>query len=106
MSDRAVALVDAPPASAAATAWEDLLFGPTASSEPFDPLAVLDDDTLTAFVLVEATPSGTMVMRHGDAAVAINGRKVSIDYTLTDRDLLHGRTILFRRGKKRWLSRP
>lgn len=79
MSDRAVAIVDAPPASAAATAWEALLFDPAAPSDPFDPLAALDDDTLTAFVLVEATPSGTLVVRHGDAAVTIHDRPWASD---------------------------
>lgn len=79
MSDRAVAVVDAPPASPAATAWEALLFDPTAASEPFDPFAVLEDDDLTAFVLVEATPTGTLVVRHGDAGVMIHDRPWTTD---------------------------
>ena len=79
MSDRAVAIVDAPPASPAATAWEALVFDPAARAEPLDPFAVLEDDDLTAFVLVEATPSGTLVVRHGDAAVMIHERPWTTD---------------------------
>lgn len=79
MSDRAVAIVDAPPASPAATAWETLLFDPAASPEPFDPFATLDDETLTAFVLVEATTNGTLIVRHGDAGVTIHDRPWATD---------------------------
>jgi tyrosyl-tRNA synthetase len=35
-------------------------------------------------------------------AVAINGEKAAADRKLTANDLLHGRTILLRRGKKNW----
>src|SRR5207247_4862015 len=35
-------------------------------------------------------------------AVAVNGGKVDAAYRLTTRDLLHGRTILLKRGKKNW----
>lgn len=35
-------------------------------------------------------------------AVAVNGERVGIDRTLTSDDLLHGRTILLKRGKKNW----
>jgi tyrosyl-tRNA synthetase len=35
-------------------------------------------------------------------AVTVNGAKVEPDYRLTTRDLLHGETILIRRGKKNW----
>jgi tyrosyl-tRNA synthetase len=35
-------------------------------------------------------------------AVAVNGEKVGEEHKLTTRDLLHGDTILLRRGKKSW----
>lgn len=35
-------------------------------------------------------------------AVAVNGEKVDAAYRLSMRDLLHGRTILLKRGKKHW----
>ena len=38
----------------------------------------------------------------GNGAVAVNGVKVSADYCLGSHDLLHGHTILLRRGKKNW----
>jgi tyrosyl-tRNA synthetase len=38
----------------------------------------------------------------GDGAVSINGDRAAADGALTTADLLHGRTILLRRGKKRW----
>lgn len=38
----------------------------------------------------------------GNGAVSVNGEKVDADRALTSRDLLHGRTILLRRGKKHW----
>ena len=39
----------------------------------------------------------------GNGAVSINGRKITdLDHTLTTGDLLHGRMIMIRRGKKKW----
>jgi len=38
----------------------------------------------------------------GNGAVSVNGAKVNADHTLTPTDLLHGRTILLKRGKKNW----
>ena len=35
-------------------------------------------------------------------AVSINGSKVPLDRRLTTADLLHGRMVLIRRGKKAW----
>lgn len=38
----------------------------------------------------------------GNGAVTVNGEKISLNYMLTCADLLHGETILLRRGKKLW----
>ena len=38
----------------------------------------------------------------GSGAVSVNGERVDAERTPTDKDLLHGRTILVRRGKKAW----
>ncbi|MEM7227940.1 MAG: tyrosine--tRNA ligase [Planctomycetota bacterium] len=38
----------------------------------------------------------------GNNAVSVNGERVGADYRLTSQDLLHGETILLRRGKKKW----
>ncbi|MHC5113502.1 MAG: tyrosine--tRNA ligase [Planctomycetota bacterium] len=38
----------------------------------------------------------------GNGAVAVNGTKVDAEHELTTADLLHGRTILLKRGKKHW----
>ncbi len=38
----------------------------------------------------------------GNASVLVNGRKVAADRTLTPADLLHGKYIALRRGKKNW----
>jgi tyrosyl-tRNA synthetase len=37
-----------------------------------------------------------------NGAVAVNGEKAPADRSLSTRDLLHGKTILLRRGKKHW----
>jgi len=37
----------------------------------------------------------------GNGAVSVNGERVNADHRLTASDLLHGRTILLRRGKKK-----
>jgi len=59
--------------------------------------------------LVELLPQTTLASSKrearqflGDGAVSINGGKAAADGMLTTADLLHGRTILLRRGKKRW----
>lgn len=38
----------------------------------------------------------------GNGAVSVNGEKVDAERALTTGDLLHGSTILLRRGKKKW----
>ncbi len=38
----------------------------------------------------------------GSGGVSVNGEKVAADYMVTASDLLHGDTILIRRGKKSW----
>lgn len=38
----------------------------------------------------------------GNGAVMVNGERIEADRRLTGRDLLHGMTILLRRGKKSW----
>ncbi len=38
----------------------------------------------------------------GNGAVSVNGAKVDSDYQVTARDLLHGKLICLRRGKKNW----
>lgn len=38
----------------------------------------------------------------GNGAVSVNGERAEPERRLTTRDLLHGRTILLRRGKKQW----
>jgi hypothetical protein len=35
-------------------------------------------------------------------AVLVNGARASVDQRLTRAELLHGRTILLKRGKKLW----
>ena len=79
ISARAVAIIDAPPASAPAVAWENLLFGPDAADSPVDPFASIVDDDLTSFALVEATTTGTAVLRHGSTHVHINDRPWATD---------------------------
>ncbi|UCD76349.1 MAG: tyrosine--tRNA ligase [Phycisphaerales bacterium] len=37
-----------------------------------------------------------------NGAVSVNGAKVPLDYCLKTSDLMHGQTILIRRGKKNW----
>jgi hypothetical protein len=34
--------------------------------------------------------------------VAVNGERVAAEHRLTTKDLLHGRSILLKRGKKHW----
>ena len=38
----------------------------------------------------------------GNGAVSVNGVRAEADRVLTADDLLHGNSILFRRGKKKW----
>ncbi|MCI0630955.1 MAG: tyrosine--tRNA ligase [Phycisphaerales bacterium] len=59
--------------------------------------------------LVELLPQTTLATSKREArefiasgAVSINGVKVDADRPLTASDLLHGRTILLKRGKKQW----
>ena len=37
-----------------------------------------------------------------NGAIWVNGKRAEEPYELRDGDLLHGRTVLLRRGKKRW----
>jgi len=57
-------------------------------------------DLLTQTTLVTSKREARQFLSTG--AVAVNGEKVGEDHKLTTRDLLHGRTILLRRGKKNW----
>ncbi len=57
-------------------------------------------DLLTQTTLVTSKREARQFLSTG--AVAVNGEKVGEDYRLTTRDLLHGQTILLRRGKKLW----
>ncbi|MCP3903346.1 MAG: tyrosine--tRNA ligase [Planctomycetes bacterium] len=59
--------------------------------------------------LVELLPETTLAKSRreareflGNGAVAVNGTKVDADHEVTIADLLHGRTILLKRGKKNW----
>lgn len=59
--------------------------------------------------LVDLLPETTLVKSKREArefltngAVSVNGEKVDADHALTTRDLLHGKVVLLRRGKKSW----
>ena len=59
--------------------------------------------------LIELLPETTLAKSKREAreflsggAVAINGEKAAPERRLRTSDLLHGRTILLRRGKKHW----
>lgn len=59
--------------------------------------------------LVELLPATTLASSKreareflGSGAISVNGRKVSPEHALTTDDLLHGRTILLKRGKRSW----
>jgi tyrosyl-tRNA synthetase len=59
--------------------------------------------------LVELLPQTTLAASKREArdflaggAVAVNGERVPAEHRLTMKDLLHGRTILLKRGKKNW----
>jgi len=59
--------------------------------------------------LVDLLPETTLASSKREAreflsngAVTVNGEKVDLDRTLSMHDLLHGTTILLRRGKKNW----
>jgi tyrosyl-tRNA synthetase len=61
------------------------------------------------FDLADLLPQTTLASSKREArefltggAVLVNGAKVNADHKLTAGDLLHGRTILLRRGKKNW----
>ncbi len=57
-------------------------------------------DALTLTTLVKSKREAREFLQGG--AVAVNGRTVGGDYRLTAEDLLHGRLIALRRGKKAW----
>jgi tyrosyl-tRNA synthetase len=57
-------------------------------------------DTLVETGLAQSKREGREFLQSG--AVTINGRKASLDERLTTADLLHGRIIALRRGKKNW----
>jgi len=78
IASHAVALIDAAPASEPAVAWEALLFD-DAGPVPIDPLAELDPELLTSFVLVEASQTGTTITRNGAASVVLNDRPWSVE---------------------------
>jgi tyrosyl-tRNA synthetase len=59
--------------------------------------------------LVDLLPQTTLAPSKREArellhagSITVNGRKVSFDYRLTRLDLLHGRLIALRRGRKAW----
>ena len=59
--------------------------------------------------LMEILPATSLATSKRDArehlssgAIAVNGEKVEADRKLTAADLLHGKTILLKRGKKNW----
>ena len=59
--------------------------------------------------LVEFLPQTTLAASKREAreflaggAVAVNGQRVEANHRLTSKDLLHGRSILLKRGKKLW----
>jgi tyrosyl-tRNA synthetase len=57
-------------------------------------------DLLPQTTLAESKRAAREFLHAG--SVALNGRKVGIDHRLTSADLLHGRLIALRRGKKAW----
>ncbi|MCA8961428.1 MAG: tyrosine--tRNA ligase [Planctomycetes bacterium] len=68
--------------------------------------AALDGDGVPIAELLPETTLATSRRQAreflGGGGVSVNGEKVSADHVLTPRDLLHGSTILIRRGKKSW----
>lgn len=59
--------------------------------------------------LIELLPQTTLAKSRREAreflqngAISVNGDRVGADHRLTSDDLLHGRTLLLRRGKKHW----
>ena len=67
---------------------------------------LLEGDGVSAVeVLVQTSLAGSKREAReflGNGAIAINGTRAGADHCLTTDDLLHGKTILLRRGKKRW----
>ncbi|MCH8270173.1 MAG: tyrosine--tRNA ligase [Planctomycetes bacterium] len=57
-------------------------------------------DFLTRTTLAKSKRESREFLSNG--SVSVNGRKVGMDHRLTKRDLLHGRLIAIRRGKKSW----
>jgi tyrosyl-tRNA synthetase len=57
-------------------------------------------DLLAGTSLADSKSQARQFLQSG--AIAVNGERVAADYRLTERDLLHGRRILLRRGKRQW----
>ncbi len=57
-------------------------------------------DILAASSLVQSRREAKEFL--GNGAISVNGEKADADRRLTTSDLLHGHTILLRRGKKQW----
>jgi tyrosyl-tRNA synthetase len=57
-------------------------------------------DLLPETGLAKSKREAREYMKNG--AIAVNGQKVPADARLTNKDLLHGETILIKRGKKLW----
>lgn len=57
-------------------------------------------DVLTETTLAKSKREARDFLKNG--AVAVNGQKVAADARLSTKDLLHGETILLKRGKKLW----
>jgi tyrosyl-tRNA synthetase len=57
-------------------------------------------DILPATTLASSKREARQFLEAG--AVLVNGKKAALDTRLTGADLLHGHTILLKRGKKLW----
>jgi tyrosyl-tRNA synthetase len=70
------------------------------------PRATLEGAGVSLVELLAATPLAPSRREArqliGSGAVSVNGRRADADRALTAADLLHGRTILLRRGRKTW----
>lgn len=110
-----VSLVHGEPAAEAADEAADLLFAqdPAGASEAaFDTLAAEIpasrmsagdlDDTVAVLVAADlATSNGDARRGIDQHAYSVNGTRIDADTHLAEQDLLHGRYLLLRRGKKR-----
>jgi tyrosyl-tRNA synthetase len=109
-----VAIVHGPASAAAAEEATELLFGSgdplSASATAFEFLA---DEVPTAAVPVTGRPLADVLAEAGvvksksearraleQGGVSVNGAKVGPDAEVGDGDLLHGRWVLLRRGKR------